>query len=303
MTRFPTRPRRGFTLIELLVVIAIIAILIGMLLPAVQKVREAAARTTCSNNLHQLGLATHNFHDTYSKFPVNGAVVNGVSLSYYTQILPYVEQGNQYNNVVTSPSNALPVKFFLCPSRRSTDVGAKVDYASCIDEHDGSGIDWLRSGLSSILPSLAPAIMMAQVTNGAGTSNTIMLAHKGMATSDYNGPSTSQYAWDTNWADPTYFNQYGYGEHARDPTNGPPIQDPATDGNAPFGWDLMSTFTSPHPAAMPVLMGDASVRMYPYGFSDPNSVNIGGNASVLSSNAATFAALFAWNRGVTISAP
>jgi prepilin-type N-terminal cleavage/methylation domain-containing protein len=103
-----SRSQRGFTLIELLVVIAIIAILIGLLLPAVQKVREAAARTKCQNNLKQLGLAIHNYHDANSKFPANQQQIGvnvweAVSANYF--ILPYIEQGNLYNTIVI-PSNA-----------------------------------------------------------------------------------------------------------------------------------------------------------------------------------------------------
>jgi prepilin-type N-terminal cleavage/methylation domain-containing protein len=116
VTRTPTR-RPGFTLVELLVVIAIIAVLIGLLLPAVQMAREAGFRASCANNLHQLAVACHTYHDSFKTLPPNG------SKSFLVAILPYVEQ--------TINDGSAPVKTYVCPSRRGADKNY-ADYVGCL---------------------------------------------------------------------------------------------------------------------------------------------------------------------------
>ncbi|QDT29124.1 Type II secretion system protein G precursor [Gimesia panareensis] len=182
--------KRGFTLIELLVVIAIIAILIALLLPAVQQAREAARRSTCKNNLKQIGLALHNYHDNFKMFPPGDirdfySGLNSWSTSQITwmgRILPFIDQAPLYNKINferapgTGGSNAsvrktkLPV--YRCPSDSSRQPNggyAPTNYLACRGTEGNSGRDDTES-----MFSINSRMRIRDVDDG--TSNTMMVS-------------------------------------------------------------------------------------------------------------------------------
>jgi prepilin-type N-terminal cleavage/methylation domain-containing protein/prepilin-type processing-associated H-X9-DG protein len=206
--------RKGFTLIELLVVIAIIAVLIGLLLPAVQKVREAAARMQCANNLKQIGLALHAYHDSYKALPPSHNATDG----WPAMMLPYIEQGNLYNTYKlgigfdqgTNQTAILgQVPIFGCPSapgqsgvfqilQSPSQYGTAatlpgmmgiIDYGAVNQVFDGF---YIASGLpvpagypNTCLGPLQPNTPTKIITITDGTSNTIMIAEDAGQPSSY----------------------------------------------------------------------------------------------------------------------
>jgi prepilin-type N-terminal cleavage/methylation domain-containing protein/prepilin-type processing-associated H-X9-DG protein len=182
------RHERAFTLIELLVVIAIIAVLIGLMLPAVQMAREAANGSQCRNNLKQMGLALHMHHDLYEFFPSAGSpdamVPNAISgspaigpsqqCSWLYQILPCLEQQAVWNNPATAPQ--VPIKLYFCPSRRGPMIlrgGAYPGNAEC----DYSGSAW-KAPIQTFFQASPTVVRITQISDG--TSNTLAVAEKNL---------------------------------------------------------------------------------------------------------------------------
>jgi prepilin-type N-terminal cleavage/methylation domain-containing protein len=195
---FRVLTRRGFTLIELLVVIAIIAILIGLLLPAVQKVREAAAKMSCSNNLKQIGLGMHNYHGTYNKFmPPRGDVQNPNQNTVFTvyggwmcDLLPFVEQDNLKKAITYYPtfnSTAFfrnyndPVKTFQCPSDPQVSHpvppgdGAMTSYLG-VTGNDNNQTAQFFGPTNGIFDVSSLGVRLTDITDG--TSNTLCVGER-----------------------------------------------------------------------------------------------------------------------------
>lgn len=256
--------RRAYTLIELLVVIAIVAILLGLLLPAVQKVREAANRIKCANNLKQIGLALHNHHDATGRLPSGGTswpapptFVNGLvaapptqNAGWAFQILPYLEKEAIWHGTADQAQKAV-VPGYFCPSRRRpcqvTTYGPRgaIDYAAAT----GAGGEWDGTGpYYGVIVRNPGRTRLADVTDGL--SNTLVIGEKRLNPDRY---VTGDWCDDEGYTD-------GWDN------------DIVCMTTSPFGRDarkaLNYEFGSAHPSGMNAVFADGSVRHLKYGI-DP----------------------------------
>lgn len=267
----PSKIQRGFTLVELLVVIAIIGVLIALLLPAVQQARESARRTQCVNNLKQVGLAAHNFHDTFGELPPSR--IQYEYLGWSALLLPFMEQNNLFDQLdlkmkykdQTTAAQQASVAGYVCPSRHHE--GELTQVVQAINADNGAVWDYANvsgpSGDNSIIRQLGKEKGMLVVAKGNkdkyssqttfasvtdGLTNTIMIGERHVQidklkdeTTGHDGPILSGWAYTTMRAAGP---DYPLASNMRDDV----------DGVAHL------VFGSFHPGITNFVMGDASVR-------------------------------------------
>jgi prepilin-type N-terminal cleavage/methylation domain-containing protein/prepilin-type processing-associated H-X9-DG protein len=272
-------PRRAFTLIELLVVIAIIVLLMALLMPAIQKVRESANRMICGNNLKQMALAWHNYHNDYHALPHGGkntcdtpihpaaaancakqpttnwgccSPFNRDEWSWPYYILGYIEHDTVFRDPTNSRVYRALIKIYYCPTRRPPQLfnrECKIDYAGCAGDNGTRGL-LVRYG--------TPLIGLRQGLIPDGTSNTIMIGEKQLNVDRFGQ------TYDDN--EPCFAPGWDHEIFRRGSASIPPLHDrfhPSyTNADPQVG---SAHFGSSHPTGINVAMGDGSVRAVRYG--------------------------------------